>query len=61
MDVSGLMNLSIGKTPFDKINEILLSEKGYSCGSGDNFVTEKISIKVDLVDMEAYALAKVCK
>ena len=61
MDVSKLMNLKIGQTPFDNINEIINSEKGYSCGSGDNFVTGKIPIKVDVVDMEAYALAKICQ
>ena len=42
-------------------NEIIISNDGYSCGSGDNFVTKKIQIEVDVVDMEAYALAKVCK
>ena len=61
MDVTGLMNLKIGQTPFDEINEIINSNDGYSCGSGDNFVTSGIPIKVDVVDMEAYALAKVCK
>ena len=61
MDVSKLMDLKIGQTPFDNINEIINSEKGYSCGSGDNFVTGTIPIKVDVVDMEAYAIAKVCK
>tara|TARA_B100000780_G_C20942147_1_gene375736 strand:+ start:28 stop:561 length:534 start_codon:yes stop_codon:yes gene_type:complete len=61
MDVSALMNLEIGQTPFDNINEIINSNDGYSCGSGDNFVTGPITIKVDVVDMEAYALAKICK
>ena len=61
MDVTGLMNLKIGQTPFDDINEIVNSEEGYSCGSGDSFVNKKIEMDVDLVDMEAYALAKVCK
>ena len=61
MDVSPLMNLKIGQTPFDDINEIINSNDGYSCGSGDNFVTKKNEINVDVVDMEAYALAKVCK
>ena len=61
MDVSGLMNLKIGQTPFDNINEIINSENGYSCGSGDSFVTGQVPIKTDVVDMEAYALAKVCK
>ena len=61
MDVTALMNLKIGQTPFDDINEIINSNDGYSCGSGDNFVTGPITIKVDVVDMEAYALAKICK
>ena len=61
MNVTGLMNLKIGQTPFDNINEIISSEIGYSCGSGDSFVTGQVPIKVDVVDMEAYALAKVCK
>ena len=61
MDVRGLMDLKLGETPFDNINEIIYAENGYSCGSGDNFVQSKIEMDVDLVDMEAYALAKVCK
>ena len=59
MDVRSL-NFELGETPFDDINEILISE-GYSCGSGDNFVDKKIEMEVDVVDMEAYAIAKVCK
>ena len=61
MDVRGLLDLKLGETPFDNINEIVNSEEGYSCGSGDSFVSKKIEMEVDLVDMEAYALAKVCK
>ena len=61
MDVTKLMNLKIGQTPFDDINEIINSNDGYSCGSGDSFVAGQIPIKVDVVVMEAYALAKVCK
>jgi adenosylhomocysteine nucleosidase len=61
MDVTKLMNLKIGQTPYDNINEIINSENGYSCGSGDNFVTGKVPLNIDVVDMEAYALAKVCK
>ena len=60
MDCRGLLNFKLGQTPFDKINEIINSENGYSCGSGDNFVTTKIEMDVDVVDMEAYAIAKVC-
>ena len=61
MDVRGLLDLKLGQTPFDNINEIILSEEGFSCGSGDSFVKKQIEMNVDLVDMEAYALAKVCK
>jgi adenosylhomocysteine nucleosidase len=61
MDVTALMNLKIGQTPFDDINEIINSNDGFSCGSGDNFVIQQIKIEVDVVDMEAYALAKICK
>ena len=61
MDVRGLLDLKIGETPYDNINEIINSNDGYSCGSGDSFVDKKIEMEVDLVDMESYALAKVCK
>ena len=61
MDARSLLDLKLGETPFDNINEIINSEKGFSCGSGDSFVNKKIEMNVDLVDMEAYALAKVCK
>ena len=43
------------------MKEIITSESGYSCGSGDSFVNQKIDMTVDVVDMEAYAIAKVCK
>ena len=60
MDARGL-NFELGETPFDEIKEIILSKEGHSCGSGDSFVTSKIEMKVDVVDMEAYAIAKICK
>ena len=60
MDVRGL-DFELGETPFDKIKEIIISKNGYSCGTGDSFVNKKIDMKVDVVDMEAYAIAKVCK
>ena len=60
MDVRSL-NFELGDTPFDEMKEIVTSDNGFSCGSGDNFVTEKIQLEVDVVDMEAYALAKICK
>jgi adenosylhomocysteine nucleosidase len=61
MDARALMYLKLGETPFDSINEIIFSKQGCSCGTGDNFVQSKIEMNVDVVDMEAYALAKVCK
>ena len=60
MDVRGL-DFELGETPFDKIKEIITSKDGYSCGKGDSFVNKKIDMEVDVVDMEAYAIAKVCK
>ena len=60
MDVRSL-DFELGETPFDKTKEIIISENGYSCGTGDSFVNKKIDIDVDIVDMEAYAIAKVCK
>ena len=60
MDVRSL-GLKLGETPFDNVKEIIISENGYSCGTGDSFVDKKIDMRVDVVDMEAYAIAKVCK
>jgi len=60
MDVSGL-GFQIGETPLDPINKISFGRTGLSCGTGDNFVISKPKIFSDLVDMESYALAKVCK
>ena len=60
MDARGL-DFGLGETPFDSINEIVISKNGFSCGTGDSFVNKYIDMKVDVVDMEAYAIAKVCK
>ena len=60
MDARGL-GFSLGETPFDSINTISNFRDGLSCGSGDNFVDQQIEMETDLVDMEAYAIAKVCK
>ena len=55
------MNFKLGETPFDPISTITMSNKGYTCGTGDKFVKNKLDLECDIVDMEAYALAKVCK
>jgi len=57
MDARGL-GFKIGETPFDPISSINLGRPGLSCGTGDNFVIEGECLSTDLVDMEAYALAK---
>ena len=67
MDATGL-GFFKGETPFeDKIgmNFSYVNNsigKGYICGSGDNFVEniEDEIVHIDVFDMEAYALAKVC-
>ena len=59
MDVTPL-GFKIGQTPYDEIEEINFGSTGYSCGTGDSFVTQTPKLKTDLVDMEAYAIAKIC-
>ena len=61
MDARGLLDFKLGETPFDPISKIILSDRGYICATGDRFVKNKLEINCDIVDMEAYALAKVCK
>ena len=60
MDARGLLNFKLGETPFDSISTITISNEGYTCGSGDRFVKSQLEIECDIVDMEAYALAKIC-
>ena len=59
MDATPL-GFKIGQTPYDEIEEISFGSTGYSCGTGDSFVTQTPKLKTDLVDMEAYAIAKIC-
>ena len=61
MDVRGLLDFKLGETPFDPISKIILSHEGYICATGDKFVKNKLEMDCDIVDMEAYALAKICK
>jgi adenosylhomocysteine nucleosidase len=60
MDASQL-GFKIGETPFDEISNISFGGSGLSIGTGDSFVNKKPKIMTDLVDMEAYAIAKVCQ
>ena len=60
MDVRGLFDFVLGETPFDDITDIQFGDNGFTCGTGDNFVSASPEMGSDLVDMEAYAIAKVC-
>lgn len=65
MDVSGL-GFARGTTPFDETPArlefpvVFADLQHAECGSGDAFVTGEPSVRCEVVDMEAYALAKVC-
>ena len=58
MDVRPL-GFRLGQTPFEE--GIRIGRRGLVVGSGDSFAVGKPEIECDIVDMEAYALAKVCK
>ena len=60
MDVRA-MGFALGQTPFEDDGEILAGTGGLSCGTGDQFVSASPEFTSDLVDMEAYALAKICE
>ncbi len=65
MDVRGL-GFPLGVTPFDTVPLVLRFEPLFSrltpavCGSGDSFATIDCDAACAVLDMEAYALAKVC-
>jgi adenosylhomocysteine nucleosidase len=66
MDVSPL-GFARGHTPFDDHGAELAFEPVFTglvagtCGTGDSFETGESAVPCDVVDMEAYALAKVCR
>ncbi|MGB1872639.1 MAG: 5'-methylthioadenosine nucleosidase [Candidatus Puniceispirillaceae bacterium] len=54
----------LGSTPFEDgevAGEITLGGEGARLSTGDNFVTSPPEVPSDIVDMEAYALAKACR
>jgi adenosylhomocysteine nucleosidase len=54
--------VALGYTPFESDDGyIKISDSPYTLSTGDNFVTYMPEIPTDAVDMEAYAIAKVCK
>jgi adenosylhomocysteine nucleosidase len=65
MDVSPL-GFAPGTTPFETDPAVIVVPKRFTnlltgvCGTGDNFETAKPKVACDVVDMEAYALAKIC-
>ena len=65
MDVSPL-GFAPGVTPFENTPSIIVHTPMFaelpqgSCGTGDSFETDHSQDKGDVVDMEAYALAKIC-
>ena len=60
MDASPL-GFELGQTPFEEDIEITFGREGVTCGTGDEFVTSTPKLKTDIVDMEAFAIAKACK
>jgi len=65
MDVSGL-GFGRGVTPFDSVPAVLefpplfISLPQLSCSTADSFATHLHEVDGDVVDMEAFALARVC-
>jgi adenosylhomocysteine nucleosidase len=65
MDVSGL-GFPLGATPFEDVPAqlefpVMFAELPEAvCGTGDRFETGRPVVECDVIDMEAYALAKVC-
>jgi len=68
MDVTGL-GFMRGETPFEDDPPLMLDfgitplnniKRRATCGSGDSFVEDRTQYYGEVVDMEAYALAKVC-
>ena len=61
MDVRAL-GLDLGQTPFeDDSPKIQFSDAPLTCGTGDSFANTPPEMPCDLVDMELYAIAKICR
>jgi adenosylhomocysteine nucleosidase len=66
MDVAAL-GYPPGETPFDPLSAVLEFPPVFDglaeaiCGSGDSFATKPHGVACEVVDMEAYALAKACR
>ncbi len=61
MDVRAL-GLDLGHTPFEAdSHQIRFSPAPLICGTGDSFADAPPELPCDLVDMELYAIAKICR
>ena len=61
MDVRAL-GLDLGHTPFeDDSPKITFAAAPWVCGTGDSFANTAPELACDLVDMELYAIAKICR
>jgi adenosylhomocysteine nucleosidase len=66
MDV-GALGIAPGVTPFDELPAMLEFPAVFTqlpeavCGTGDSFATADNGVDCEVVDMEAYALAKACR
>jgi adenosylhomocysteine nucleosidase len=56
------MGVKPGQVPYDDHSVIELPGNGKTCASGDLFVTEpeKLRLQTDIIEMEAYSIAKAC-
>jgi adenosylhomocysteine nucleosidase len=55
------MGFALGQTPFEEAPYFSAQGHGLSCGTGDSFVTAPPELQTDLVDMEAFAIAKLAQ
>ncbi len=60
MDARAL-GFELGQTPYEDDIEIDLGRDGLACGTGDSFVSGMPAMQTDLVDMESYVIAKICR
>lgn len=56
------LGLKPGQVLYDDLSVIEVEGEGKSCGTGDIFVTEpnKLRLNCDIIEMEAYSVAKAC-
>lgn len=62
-DMDARPQAMLGTTPFENTgreSELIISDSQYVLSTGDDFVTSVPELASDIVDMEAYAIAKAC-